>query len=78
MKKMKNVYQAASIVLFIILLFFTYLVAEIDDAPGLIFLGTAVSTLFCLLLFGLGELIDLTKKNNEVMKDIYKELKKSK
>ena len=57
-------------------LLFTYIIAEIDDAPGFIFLGTAVTTLFCSILFGIGELINIAKSNNKILSDIYKEIKK--
>lgn len=71
-----NIYQVVSIIIFVVGLFFTYLIADLDDAPGFIFLGTVINTLACLLLFGLGNLIDLTRSNNEILKDIHKGLKK--
>jgi hypothetical protein len=80
MKKIKiqNVYQVVSIIIFVIGLFFTYLIAELDDAPGFIFFGTAVTTGFCLFLYGFGSLIELTKNNNKLLADIYKEVKNKK
>lgn len=77
MKKLKieNIYQVASLIIFVIGLIFTYLIAEIDDAPGFIFLGTAVTAGCCLLLFGLGSLINRVETNNKILTDIYKELK---
>jgi hypothetical protein len=77
-KQIKNIYHIVAVILFMVGLFFTYIIAEIDDAPGFIFLGTAITTLFCLLLFGLGSLIDVVKSNNEILTDIYKELKNKK
>lgn len=77
-KLIKNVYQVASIIIFVIGIFFTYLIAELDDAPGFIFFGSGVSVLVCLLLFGLGSLIDITRSNNRVLTDIYEEIRKKK
>ncbi|MDD2518781.1 MAG: hypothetical protein PHI05_01080 [Bacilli bacterium] len=73
--KDKNIYKLVSIILFIFGLAFSYFVAEIDDAPGFIFVGTAVTTLFCLILFGIGELIESIKNNNVLLENIHKELK---
>lgn len=76
--KVKNTYQVVSIIIFVIGLFFTYLVAEIDDAPGFIFFGTAVTTGCCLFLFGLGSLIDKIEINNKILANIFEELKNKK
>lgn len=72
--KIKNVYQVVSIIIFVIGVGFTYLIAEIDDAPGFIFLGTAITTGCCLFLFGFGSLINMIETNNKILTDIYKEL----
>lgn len=72
--KNKNIYQLASIIIFVIGMFFTYLIAELDDAPGFIFLGTAIVTGSCLFLFGIGSLIELTKTNNKILSDINRKL----
>jgi uncharacterized membrane protein len=71
----KNIYQVVSLILFLIGLFFTYLIAETDDAPGFIIIGSAVVGGACLLLFGLGSLIELIKSNNKILMDIYNEIK---
>jgi hypothetical protein len=80
MKKVliKNVYQLVAIFVFLIGLCFTYIIAEVEDAPGFIFIGTAANILACSLLFGLGELINTIKINNEMLTDIYKEIKSKK
>lgn len=76
--KIKNIYQIVSIIIFVIGLFFTYLIAEMDDAPGFIFFGTAVTTGCCLFLFGFGSLLNEVETNNKILIDIYKELKNKK
>jgi hypothetical protein len=76
--KIRNIYQVVAIIIFVIGLLFTYLIAEIEDAPGFIFLGTAVTTGCCLFLFGFGSLINTIETNNKILADIYKELKSKK
>ncbi len=76
--KIENIYQVASIIIFVIGLCFTYLIAESEDAPGFIFLGTAVVTGFCLFLFGFGRLIKAIETNNKILIDIHNELKNKK
>lgn len=76
--KIKNIYQMVSIIIFVIGLIFTYIIAEIDDAPGFIFLGTALTTGCCLFLFGFGSLINIIETNNKILTDIYKKLKNKK
>lgn len=80
MKKilMKNVYRTLAIIIFVIGLLFSYIIAETNDAPGFIIFGSGATTLFCALLFGLGELIDTFKSNNKILAGIYEELKNKK
>jgi uncharacterized membrane protein YoaK (UPF0700 family) len=80
MKKIqiKNIYQIIAIIVFVVGLVFTYLIAELNDAPGFIFFGTAANIFCCSLLFGLGKLIDNAKNNNKILSDIYKEVKTKK
>lgn len=78
MKKIeiKNIYQVFAIILFIGGVLFSYLIAELGDAPGFIFFGTGITTFCCLLLYGLGDLISISQSNNKVLNDIYKKQKK--
>ncbi|MDD2180949.1 MAG: hypothetical protein PHW32_01115 [Bacilli bacterium] len=76
--KINNIYQLVSIIIFLIGLLFTYLVAEIDDAPGFLFVGTAITTGCCLCLYGLGSLIDKFETNNKLLANIFEELKNKK
>ena len=76
--QIKNGYQVVAIALFVVGLFFSYFIAELDDAPGFIIFGTAVTTTFCMLLFGLGDLININNKNNKILDDLYQGLKKNK
>lgn len=72
----RNVYHTTALVVFVIVLFFIYIIAETDDAPGLIIIGTAINALAGLFLYGLGSLIELTKMNNSMIKNIYEVLNK--
>lgn len=72
----KKLYQISSILIFIIGLFFTYLIAELNDAPGFIIFGSAINIGCSLLIYGLGTLIELSKENNKILEDIYKNINK--
>ena len=74
----KNIYQIVSIIIFLIGVCFTYLIAQLDDAPGFIFVGLAITSGSCLFLYGIGSLIDLIKNNNKILTNIYDEIKNKK
>lgn len=59
-----NIYKVGAIIVFIIIIGFSYLVGDLEDAPGIIVLGTAFSIFSFLILYGLGVLIDEIKNNN--------------
>ncbi len=73
--KMHNLYKISSILILIMGLIFTYFVADSEDAPGFIFLGTPVTIFLSLFLFELGNLIKYIELQNQLLLDIYKEIK---
>ena len=57
-----NLYQILAIMFFIIGMIMIYLIAEIEDAPGLIILGFSILGTLNSILYGIGDII---KKDNK-------------
>ena len=77
MKKL-NINKAFFVVIsiiFLVGLLFAYLIADIEDAPGFILLGFSVTTLACMMSYVLVCILDELRKNNELLNNIYNELK---
>lgn len=69
-----NIYQILAFIILVVGLFFSYLVAELDDAPGFIIIGSAVVLGGTSILFGVGEIIKYLKVNNQILTDINSKL----
>jgi hypothetical protein len=52
--------------------FFSYLIAELNDAPGFVIIGCTVTLAGAVVIFGIGKLLILTKKNNELLNELQK------
>lgn len=74
-KIIKIIFRVISILVIVIGLFFSYLVAELDDAPGFIIIGTTFTLACALLLYGFGEIIISLKQNSLILSEINKKLK---
>jgi hypothetical protein len=66
----RNVYKVLSIIFFLIGIIMIYIIAETEDAPGLIIIGFSILGILSSLLFGLGQLIDISKENSKLLKEI--------
>ena len=53
---------------------FSYLIADFEDAPGVIFIGLAVCLTIASVIYGLGEIIIYLKKNNTLLSEINNKL----
>jgi len=69
-------FKILALLLFVIGLCFSYMVAEIDDAPGFIIFGFAGTCFGSFLIYGLGRLIEIQKESNSILKDIENKIKK--
>lgn len=72
MKIKINVYQVIAVVIAVIGIFFAYLAAELDDAPGVLIIGSAVVIGATSMLYGLGEMIKKTNDNNTLLIELLK------
>ena len=72
----KTVYSSVAIIVFIIGMLFSYLIADLEDAPGVIFIGLAVCLTIASVIYGLGEIIIYLKKNNALLSELNNKLDK--
>ena len=61
MLKNKNSYHLISMILFFIVNIFSYYIAEIDDAPGVIIFGLIMSFSISTIIYGIGDIVNLSK-----------------
>lgn len=73
-KKFNNFYQILAIILLIIGLIISYILAEIDDAPGLIIIGLLFFSFLSSVLYGLGTVINQQKINQEILTKMLKKI----
>ena len=66
----KIVYRSIAIIVFVIGMLFSYLIADLEDAPGVIFIGLAVCLTTAFVIYGLGEVIIYLKKNNALLSEL--------
>lgn len=71
----KTVFRIICILVIITGLGFSYLIAELDDAPGIILIGTVFTLTCASFIYGFSEIITGLKKNNELLSSIYNDLK---
>jgi len=67
MKVTKFLYISVAIIIMIVGLSFSYLLALLEDAPGLVFIGGTITLLGAYIVYGIGEIIIELKKNNELL-----------
>jgi hypothetical protein len=72
----KIFYRGIAIVVIVIGAFFSFLIARFNNAPGFVLLGTAAALGVAALLYGVGEMIILLKKNNALLSDMNDKLGK--
>ena len=53
---------------------FSYMISIVEDAPGIVLVGTTVAFIAATLVFGIGEVIVQLKINGEILSDIRKKL----
>lgn len=75
-KQVKLIFRGVAIIVALTGMFFSILIAELDDAPGFAIFGTAATLGFTSLLYGLGEVIIQLKKNNTLLSNINDKLDK--
>ncbi len=73
-KYIKIVYRAITIISFVVGIMFSYLIAELDDAPGVIIIGTSISLVFSAIVYGIGELVVENINKNIILNNIYNKL----
>ncbi|WP_423363742.1 hypothetical protein [Mycoplasma sp. P36-A1] len=56
-KLTKYVYMFITTLIVVVGVFFSYLIAELNDAPGVIILGTTLSLGFAAAVYGIGEIL---------------------
>lgn len=74
-KGIKIIFRVISIIVIIIGLGFSYLIAQLEDAPGVILIGSTLTLVCASFIYGFGEIIIEFKKNNAILFDVYSELK---
>lgn len=77
-KIIKIIYVSISIIIMLVGLFFSFLIAELDDAPGFVIFGTTITLVGASVIYGIGEIIIQLNQNNNMILDIHKELMNSK
>jgi hypothetical protein len=75
-KTLKIIFRTIAVIVLIIGLSFSYLIAKLEDAPGIVLIGTAITLVGASLVYGIGEIIAQLKKNSRLLSDIQKELTK--
>ncbi|AMC94533.1 hypothetical protein AOC36_11285 [Erysipelothrix larvae] len=70
MKTIRIIFLTFAFIVLIVGLFFSYLIAQLEDAPGVVILGSAVSLFGFAILWGLGELIAATMHNSEMLMEL--------
>ncbi len=75
-KYIKIFFRGLAITILIIGMFFSFLIAKLNDAPGFVLFGTAAVLGVSFLLFGISEIIIQLKKNNELLSTISEKISK--
>lgn len=75
-KLLKKFFQGIAIIVIVTGIFFSFLIAKLNDAPGFALFGSVAVLGIASLLYGLGEVIILLKKNNILLSDINDKLDK--
>ena len=70
----KIVFRGVAIITLIVGLLFSYISAELDDAPGIIIIGTTATLTTASFVFGIGEIIIQLKRNNSILRDIQRSI----
>lgn len=73
-KLIKIVFRTISVLVLLVGLFFSYMIAEFDDAPGIVIIGSTITFVISSFVYGFSELIIGINKNNILLTDIHKEL----
>lgn len=77
MKKINlNIYQVVAFIILIVGVFFAYLIAELNDAPGFVIIGSAAILGASSILFGIGEIIKYLRLNNILLFNINDKINK--
>lgn len=67
----KLVFRGAAALLLVVGLGFSYLIAELNDAPGMMIFGPAFVLAGSAIVYGVGEVILLLRKNQQLLAEIH-------
>jgi hypothetical protein len=75
-KLIKVVFRGIALSTIAVGTFFSFLIAKLEDAPGIIFIGVLSSFIIALILFGLCEIIIQIIRTNKLLSELNEKLDK--